>query len=152
MKTNNLLWALSFVAVVVMFAMIGIHWNDLPAEVPMHFNLAGEADRYGSKSELLLLPGIGGVLWLLCRWITKRNVKVNPNKWGSKTPQQLEISKDLIAEITLYTMILLALGVYEIMNLAVHGNTVMNGYMFGFALIGIVFVLVRFTYRISRSS
>jgi len=34
-------------------------WNALPEEVPMHFNAKGEADRYGSKDELI------GVLFLL---------------------------------------------------------------------------------------
>jgi uncharacterized membrane protein len=31
-------------------------WNSLPQKVPMHWNLQGEIDRYGSKSELWLIP------------------------------------------------------------------------------------------------
>lgn len=38
---------------------LSLVWNALPEEVPMHFNAKGEADRYGSKDELI------GVLFLL---------------------------------------------------------------------------------------
>ncbi len=30
-------------------------WNDLPRKVPMHWNINGEIDRYGSKTGLLWL-------------------------------------------------------------------------------------------------
>jgi uncharacterized membrane protein len=32
---------------------LAVIWNSLPATVPMHFNLQGEADRYGSKNEVI---------------------------------------------------------------------------------------------------
>ena len=35
------------------FAFLGIHWNDIPNEVPLHWNSAGEIDRVGSKMELI---------------------------------------------------------------------------------------------------
>jgi uncharacterized membrane protein len=38
---------------------LALVWNALPEEVPMHFNAKGEADRYGSKDELI------GVLFML---------------------------------------------------------------------------------------
>ena len=41
-----------FAVPAVYLAMI---WNKLPERVPMHYNLKGEVDRYGSKTELLLL-------------------------------------------------------------------------------------------------
>lgn len=31
-------------------------WNQLPEQVPLHYNLKGEVDRYGDKSELILIP------------------------------------------------------------------------------------------------
>lgn len=38
------------------FIYLAYLWNDLPTEVPIHWNLKGEVDRYGSKYELLLIP------------------------------------------------------------------------------------------------
>lgn len=37
-------------------------WQNLPDKVPAHYNFAGEIDRWGSKSEFLLLPILS---WLL---------------------------------------------------------------------------------------
>lgn len=31
-------------------------WNQLPEQVPLHYNLKGEVDRYGDKSELVMIP------------------------------------------------------------------------------------------------
>lgn len=45
-----LIWPV-FLAPLVYLAFV---WNQLAASVPLHFNLKGEPDRYGSKYELLL--------------------------------------------------------------------------------------------------
>ncbi len=59
----------------LIFAVPGIYlwsiWQNLPAKVPMHYNLEGEVDRMGSKNELLLMLFIItavniGVYLLLC--------------------------------------------------------------------------------------
>lgn len=32
------------------------NWNELPDEVPSHFDALGEVDRWGSKMELIIFP------------------------------------------------------------------------------------------------
>ena len=44
----------------------------LPSEVPIHFNFAGEADGWGSKYVLLLLPFVGIVTVLALEAVEKR--------------------------------------------------------------------------------
>lgn len=39
-------------------------WSSLPAEVPAHYNAAGEVDRLGSKWEMLILPIIASTMWI----------------------------------------------------------------------------------------
>ncbi|MCP2013277.1 putative membrane protein [Deinococcus sp. HSC-46F16] len=55
----------------------------LPEQVPLHFNAAGEADRYGSPLELLTLPlmglGLTAVLW-------------GSSRFGSATPAQRHVT------------------------------------------------------------
>lgn len=36
-----------------------VQYNDLPGEVPSHFNARGEVDRYRHKAVLFLMPAIG---------------------------------------------------------------------------------------------
>ncbi|AXI00877.1 DUF1648 domain-containing protein [Sporosarcina sp. PTS2304] len=56
------------VLVIALFAAcltyLALHWNQMPDQIPAHFGLDGEVDRYGSKAELLLLPLIGIALWI----------------------------------------------------------------------------------------
>lgn len=150
MKNTKLLWTLSLIVIAISFAMIGIHWNDLPDEVPMHFNLQGEADRYGSKSELFILPFLGLGLWALFRWMSKGVLKINPHKFGAKTPQQLEISKRFMAEMTLFTCILLTIGVYSIMAVAV-GKTNGINYTLAFTGAGLILLFITYFWRLKKA-
>ena len=53
----NIKKELSLVAIVAApFIYLASIWNGLPATVPVHWNVKGEIDRYGDKSELLLIP------------------------------------------------------------------------------------------------
>jgi len=53
----NLKKELPLVAIVAApFIYLASIWNDLPATVAIHWNVKGEIDRYGDKSELLLIP------------------------------------------------------------------------------------------------
>jgi immunity protein, SdpI family len=48
---------LSWVLVVAMFIAAGLAWPAAPDSIPVHWNVAGEGNRYGGKFEgLLLLP------------------------------------------------------------------------------------------------
>lgn len=53
----NLQKELPIIAIVLLpFFYLAYIWNDLPNNVPMHWNIKGEIDRYGDKSELILIP------------------------------------------------------------------------------------------------
>ena len=49
----------------------------LPDSIPVHYNAAGAADRWGSKYEMLIFPGLllpYGALWLgTCRMFRGRS-------------------------------------------------------------------------------
>lgn len=48
---------LPLIAIVLLpFIYLAYIWNTLPDKVPMHWNLQGEVDRYGDKSEMILIP------------------------------------------------------------------------------------------------
>lgn len=54
------------------------YWRHIPAQVPMHFNAAGEIDRWGDRSTLLVLPVIS---WLLYGLMTV--VEQFPGVWNT---------------------------------------------------------------------
>lgn len=53
--------------IAALFALAAAVWSILPDQIPVHWNLQGEVDRYGGKFEgVLLLPLITfGMYWLL---------------------------------------------------------------------------------------
>lgn len=48
--------------VLLPFLYLAYVWNQLPSEVPLHYNIRGEVDRYGDKSELILIPVLTSLL------------------------------------------------------------------------------------------
>ena len=61
-------WLLELVALVavgVSVVAVARAWPELPARVPMHFDLAGDPDGWGARGSVLLLPGTAVFLYLL---------------------------------------------------------------------------------------
>lgn len=52
---------LSFAAIMI---YLPIQWPSIPGTVPIHFNGSGEADGWGPKWMLFLLPFVGIILWI----------------------------------------------------------------------------------------
>ena len=46
-----------------------ITWGSIPDQIPAHYNAAGEIDRIGGKGEVLALPIIASVLYLILTMI-----------------------------------------------------------------------------------
>lgn len=62
---DKLMNRLSLLALLGTAAFLALYWSRIPAEVPKHFNAAGQIDRWGSKAELLVLPVIAWLMYLL---------------------------------------------------------------------------------------
>ncbi len=60
-------------------------WDNLPNKVPLHSNLKGEIDRYGDKTELLLIPILLPLLtYILFSIIPKIDPKEKIRNMGNK--------------------------------------------------------------------
>lgn len=66
----------NLVLLLVPFLAIPFLWDLLPAQVPIHWNLQGEVDDYGSKAMgLFLLPSVNAGLYLLNLYLPKIDPK-----------------------------------------------------------------------------
>ena len=52
---HKLIWLEAFLVTAPFVVLIGF-WNQIPQRVPLHWNLDGQIDRWGSKSSGMLLP------------------------------------------------------------------------------------------------
>ncbi len=117
----------ALIVILLPFIYLAYVWHELPARVPMHWNIHGEIDRYGNKTELILIPFILPVLiyliFLAVPYIDPKNkIKNMGNKY-----QNLKI---------LVTVFMSALAIYIIYS--VKTGTVSNpNYIF--ILLGILY-------------
>jgi len=54
----------AWLCMIVMWGITLGHYKTLPDTIPTHFALSGEADGFGAKSTLIVLCGVGTVLFL----------------------------------------------------------------------------------------
>lgn len=66
---------LKYLLMIAPFLMIMAVYSKLPAEVPMHWNIHGEIDRYGSKNELFLIAGLNIFLGIFMSAMAKIDPK-----------------------------------------------------------------------------
>ena len=83
---------LSLVLMIGVSLYIFIRWSSIPDKIPMHYNFAGEIDRWGEKGELLFLIAIAWGIWLLIT-VTERfpkfwntGVEVTEKRQGACVP------------------------------------------------------------------
>lgn len=119
------------IAIVLLpFIYLAMIWKDLPDQVPMHWNLQGEIDRYGHKSELLfipfLLPFLVYILFLIIPMI---DPKGQMNKMGNK----LQTLKFIL------TTFMSVLAMYIIYSTKYTSTTNVN---FIFLLMGFLFIIL----------
>jgi len=78
-STDRKIILFGWLLVVLNFILVFVFYFQLPDNIPTHFNLKGEADGYGSKSTLWLLPVINLSTYLLMSTIV---TKMKPWKYN----------------------------------------------------------------------
>ena len=61
----RILLALGLLLNLALFAHIGWRYRALPESLPLHFDIMGQPDRFGARSEIFKLPAIGLLLLVL---------------------------------------------------------------------------------------
>ncbi len=82
MKKNKLMWVLAFLTLIVTAIVLPA----FPDKVPMHYDMAGKIDRWGSKYEQYLFPVIilgFALFWqLMSNYYVKKAEKLGDSKEG----------------------------------------------------------------------
>lgn len=71
---NKITWIIAALSLIITAVAI----NFMPDKIPMHYNFAGEVDRYGSKFEMMIFPGITllfAVFWMVLTRTFDRKLK-----------------------------------------------------------------------------
>lgn len=78
--------------------------------IPLHINIHGEVDNYGSKRELFILPAIALLIYLLMWWLERNPQLYNfPNSKKHSRKEQEKIGVELISWLKVITVLMFVL-------------------------------------------
>ncbi|WP_010283219.1 DUF1648 domain-containing protein [Bacillus timonensis] len=121
--SEKILETLSIVILLGIYGYIIVNWSEIPDRVPTHFNFAGEPDSWGGKGSILILPIIATFLFktmfILSKFPHIHNYPIEV------TPENAEsiyrISRKMLITINFFLTFFLAIGAWEMANVA-QGN------------------------------
>lgn len=106
-------------------------WNLLPESIPVHFNLAGKADAWGGKYDLLLLFGLSLLTYISLTWLARYPHKFN-YPWQiteSNAERQYSLASSFIKVLKCQTVWLFAIISLQIIGISL-GLANGLGYLF----------------------
>jgi len=62
---RRVLEVLCLALLLAMVLFLALRWDSLPRQIPGHYNGAGEIDRWGDRTELLVMPVFSALLYLM---------------------------------------------------------------------------------------
>jgi len=80
-----LIWPIALVPLVYLLSI----WQGLPEEMAMHFDLKGNPDRYGNKSELLMMAAALSAMSILIYFGLSNIYKIDPKKYAADNKDRL---------------------------------------------------------------
>lgn len=77
-KYDILVTRITLAVMILTLIFYGVYWFKMPDTIPMHYNLQGQIDRWGSKYESLIIPAGMIILYVLMTFVEKK-----PSLWNT---------------------------------------------------------------------
>ena len=125
---------------------LAVSWNQLPERVPLHYNLKGEPDRMGSKSEFLWLIGVVTLVNIGVYFLLVNIHRIDPKrKFGEENVPRM---RKLAFAISVFMSVLACFIIYSTVNsqLKFNSNFVVIGIGLLFVVIGNYFYSIKPNY------
>ena len=142
-------WTYEIIGLIALAVMIGyplVFYSQIPERIPIHFNLFGEADGYGSKSVIWILIGIGFISFIGLNAILKIPHEYNyPVKVTEENAQVLyRMTQHYMIILKVVFVILFSVITILIVETGIQGATQWWArWAFGICLICIILPIIR---------
>jgi len=119
-------------------------WGALPEKVPAHYNALGKVDRWGSKWELFILPGIGILILLFMQFLEKHpEIHNHPKRLNESNAEHFYLlSRKMINRLKNACLIIFSLILMESVSIALDWGSGFGGWFLPVALLGTVMLVV----------
>ena len=128
---DRVLEAIALVALLYGLVLVLQSWSALPQTIPTHFNAKGEADGWGSKGMIWLLPAISVVMIPMMLWLRRypwlSNVPWEINEENAL--QQYGLIVRLMSLLACVVSLLFLILLYDTISIA-GGGTSLLGWWF----------------------
>jgi len=131
---NNLFRRIIWLIMLVPAIYLAVLWRNIPQTVPMHFDLKGNVDRYGTRNELLILTAVITILNAIVYLVVSNIYKIDPRK---SAPLNKDRMKRIAVGVSVYLSAILVMIIYEI----AHNDTRLT-VKFVFVAMGLLFALL----------
>lgn len=123
--------------------LLGVSYSNLPESIPMHYNAAGEADAFGSKSSILGLPLVATALFIGLSILNQYPHTFNyPDKITEENARyQYRNSTRMLRCLKLVILIIFGMATYLTIRSA-HQDTPQLGKWFLPLTLGLIFIPV----------
>ena|SRR5688500_7457892 len=124
------IWPIAIIPLLYLF----IIWKSLPEKIAMHFDLQGNPDRYGNKTELLVMTGVLALMSIGLFFLLSNIYRIDPKKYAAE-------NKDRLIRLAFVISIFMsAMSCFIIYNSAKGGFEL--GIRYVFAGIGLLFCFI----------
>jgi len=131
---NNLFRRIIWLIMLVPAIYLAVLWRNIPQTVPMHFDLKGNVDRYGTRNELLILTAVITILNAIVYLVVSNIYKIDPRK---SAPLNKDRMRRIAVGVSVYLSAILIMIIYEI----AHNDTRLT-VKFVFVAMGLLFALL----------
>lgn len=144
--TDRLLNLITFLFLLAILAYSAVMVPSLDDRVPLHVNLSGEVDRFGSKYTIFIFPGIALFIYCLLTYLLRIPHVYN---YGQEvTPENAHDlyrrGKFILRVVRLWAVLVVAVVLYEFVDLARSGSTQAAPWLLPF-IIGTSILIVIFS-------
>ncbi len=115
-------------------AYLAVIWKQIPQTVPIHFDMKGNVDSYGTKRDLLILIISLTALNVIMYLIVSNIYKIDPRKNAAQNKERL---KRIASGVSVYLSAIWIMLIYEISQ-----NDVSMTMKFEFVAMGLLFALL----------
>jgi len=131
---NIILRRLIWLIMLLPLIYLAVTWNRIPQSVPMHFDIKGNVDQYGTKKDLLIMTVVLAAANMLVYLVILNVYKIDPKKYAAQNKGRLQ---RIGFSVSLYLAAISAMLIYEI----AHNNVSMT-MKFVFVAMGLLFALL----------
>lgn len=139
----------SWILLILHWGFVSVHYWELPSVIPIHFDVNGEADSYGIRAMLWLLPAINTILFtvltVLSRYPNRLNYPVSLTP--SNTPALYRLGTNILQSLQLSITILFSLITWQTARIAMGYSDGLGSWMLPLVLSLIFLPLLVFVYR-----